>query len=83
LRHKAYPAIAERLGHEGAVKVGFAVDASGSLLSASVRSSSGFNELDQAALDAVQQAAPFDAIPAAAGKDLLSLSITLKFSLGG
>lgn len=83
LRHKAYPAIAERLSHEGAVKVSFTVDAGGSLLSATVRSSSGFDELDQAALDAVQNAAPFEAIPDETGKSQLSLSITLKFSLGG
>jgi periplasmic protein TonB len=83
LRHKAYPAVAERLSHEGAVKVSFTIDSGGSLLSATVRSSSGFDELDQAALDAVQNAAPFDEIPQETGKSQLSLSITLKFSLGG
>lgn len=83
LRHKTYPAVAERLSHEGAVKVSFTIDAGGSLLSAAVKSSSGFDELDQAALDAVQNAAPFDAIPDETGKSQLSLSITLKFNLGG
>lgn len=82
VRHKAYPAIAERLGHEGSVKVGFTVDASGSLGSVAVKSSSGYDELDNAALDAVRAAAPFEPIPEDTGKDHLSLSITLNFSLG-
>lgn len=83
LRHKAYPATAERLGHEGAAKVSFTIDIDGSLQSATIRSSSGYDELDEAALDAVRSAAPFDSIPAEARKDQLSMSITLKFSLGG
>lgn len=83
LRHKTYPAVAERLAHEGAVKVSFTIDAGGSLISASVKSSSGFDELDQAALDAVSNAAPFAAIPVEAEKSQLNLSITLKFNLGG
>lgn len=83
LRHKTYPAIAERLAHEGAAKVSFTIDANGSLQSATVRSSSGYDELDEAALNAVRSAAPFESIPAEVGKDQLSMSITLKFSLGG
>jgi periplasmic protein TonB len=81
IRHKAYPAVAERLGHEGAVKIGFTVDASGSLDAVTVKSSSGYDELDSAALDAVRAAAPFDPIPVETGKARLNLSITLKFNL--
>lgn len=82
VRRKQYPAVAERLGHEGSVKVSFTVDASGSLDSATIKSSSGYDELDDAALEAVRSAAPFDPIPEDAQKEQLSLSITLNFNLG-
>lgn len=82
LRHKQYPALAERLGHEGAVKVSFVLDAAGGLSSATVSNSSGYDELDAAALDAVQAAAPFDEFPAGVDQHTLKLSVTLKFALG-
>jgi TonB family protein len=82
VRRKDYPAVAERLGHEGAVKVGFTVDANGELGVVSIKSSSGYDELDDAAMAAVRAAAPFDPIPPEAQKEQLSLSITLNFNLG-
>jgi protein TonB len=78
---KAYPAAAERAGHEGVAKVSFSLDASGALATAALRSSSGFAELDDAALDAVRHAAPFAPLPAELNRDSLSLSITLQFRL--
>lgn len=81
LSQKYYPPAAERLGHSGDVKVSFTVAASGMLAGVSVKSSSGYDELDSAALDAVRRAAPFSAIPVETGKDELSLSITLKYSI--
>jgi periplasmic protein TonB len=81
LAQKYYPPAAERLGHTGDVKVSFTVDAGGSLARASIKSSSGYDELDNAALDAVRRAAPFPAIPAEAGRDNLALSITLSYTV--
>lgn len=81
LREKTYPGLAERQGHEGAVKVGFTISADGSLQSVTVKSSSGFDELDEAALDAVRDAAPFDPLPSGTGRRQLPLSVTLRFSL--
>ena len=81
LGYKTYPRVAERLHHEGSVKVGFTVSADGSLAGVQIKSSSGYDELDSAAIDAVNNAAPFDAIPAELGRDNLSLSITLKYTL--
>lgn len=81
VRQKTYPEIAERLGHEGSVKISFTLSADGSLESVSIRSSSGFDELDEAALAAVRDAAPFDALPEEAGRSELALSITLNFNL--
>jgi len=81
LREKAYPSAAEQRGHEGAVKVSFTVSADGGLKAVSVKASSGYDELDEAALSAVRDAAPFAPIPPEAGRQQLSLSITLRFSL--
>jgi protein TonB len=78
---KQYPAIAERLGHTGSVKFRFSLDAGGGLLSVSVKSSSGWEELDEAAMDAVRAAAPFASIPTELGRDELALSMTLRFKL--
>jgi len=78
---KQYPAIAERLGHTGSVKFRFSLDAGGGLLSLSVKSSSGWEELDEAALDAVRAAAPFASIPQELGREELALSMTLRFKL--
>jgi len=81
LQRKYYPAIAERLGHAGAVKVGFTIMADGQLADVHVKSGSGWDELDEAALDAVRSAAPFDAIPEETDRAELALSITLKYTL--
>jgi protein TonB len=76
-----YPASAQADGVEGKVKVSFTVDASGVLVSASVSSSSGSDELDSAALAAVNRAAPFAPIPAELNRSSAKLSVTLKFYL--
>lgn len=81
LARKYYPGIAERLGHEGDVIVGFTVTASGQLEGVRIKSGSGWDELDEAALDAVRSAEPFAGIPAEAERESLSLSITLKYRL--
>lgn len=81
LRHREYPAVAERLGHEGAVKVAFTIDSQGRLARLDVSSGSGYNSLDEAALEAVRNTAPFAPLPAELSRDSLALSITLNFSL--
>jgi TonB family protein len=62
-------------------KFRFSLDAGGGLLSVSVKSSSGWEELDEAAMDAVRAAAPFASIPTELGRDELALSMTLRFKL--
>ncbi len=81
LAQKFYPPAAERLGQSGSVKVSFSLDAGGGLAGVSVKSSSGFDELDNAALDAVRRAAPFPAIPTETGRNEMNLSITLTYML--
>jgi len=61
-RRKTYPPDAR--GAAGAVTVQLTVSGTGSLLAAEVAKSSGNGALDQAALRAVQSAAPFPAAPA-------------------
>ena len=78
---KFYPESAQRMEQEGSVKVSFTVTSGGSVSGVSVSSSSGFSELDNAAVQAVKNAAPFGAIPPELGKSSLSMSITLKYYL--
>lgn len=51
---KYYPALAVRLNHEGATVVTVHVGADGSVQNVDVATPSGFNELDQAAVECVQ-----------------------------
>jgi periplasmic protein TonB len=51
----AYPAVARRAGQQGKVVLRVLVNASGSPDSVEIRSSSGFDRLDDAALDAVRR----------------------------
>ncbi|MFT4509057.1 energy transducer TonB [Caballeronia sp. 15711] len=48
-----YPARARRLGHEGAVQLAVTIDASGHIITAQVQKSSGYEELDEAAQQAM------------------------------
>ena len=61
-----YPKMAKMRHQEGAAIVAISMDASGAPTTATIEKSSGFQSLDDAALNAVKAAAPFPA-PAAAG----------------
>jgi protein TonB len=80
-QHQHYPDSAQRAGQEGKVKVSFTVGSDGRLVDAVVTDSSGFGELDAAALAAVRAAAPFAPIPAELNRSSARLSITLRFFL--
>ncbi len=62
-RRLVYPARARRSGWEGRVLVEFTVKADGSLKTARIGDSSGFELLDQQALKAVAGTAPFRPAP--------------------
>src|ERR1700679_4186262 len=49
-----YPAMATRLGHEGTTTIGFKIGPDGSVKDVTIVSSSGFDELDQAAIPCAQ-----------------------------
>jgi protein TonB len=62
-----FPNAARRQGLSGTPIVEVAIAASGKLISASIRRTSGHSELDQAALDILRLASPFDPFPKALG----------------
>jgi protein TonB len=64
-RHKRYPAGAP--GHGGVVKVAFAIDEGGGLISVRIAASSGSPVLDEAAIDLIRRAAPFPPPPRGLG----------------
>ncbi|MFZ5758860.1 MAG: energy transducer TonB [Thermodesulfobacteriota bacterium] len=80
-RSRQYPLPARRRGEEGRVTVAFALDHDGNLESVDLASSCRHRRLNQAALAAVRQAAPFPAPPAGIFPAPLALSVELVFSL--
>ncbi len=76
-RHKTYPTLARQRQQEGRVTLRFTIDAKGGLASLKVARSSGVPSLDQAASDAVRQAAPFPPPPGGA----LGMELAIAFEL--
>ena len=66
-------------GHTGTTRISFGLTATGELSYVQVASSSGRASLDQAALGAVRQAAPFGAPPAAVSPNELRFTIPFYF----
>jgi protein TonB len=79
--HKHYPRMARRLGEEGRVVVAFTVEADGRLAEVRVVESSGSELLDEAALQAVRDAAPFPPFPAGIDRQRWDFTLPLAFSL--
>jgi periplasmic protein TonB len=75
-----YPAEARRARVTGEVHVSFTVSANGAVGGISVVRSSGSPILDQAAIQTVQSAAPFPAIPPAAGRSSWPFTVPLAFT---
>ncbi|MEZ5813511.1 MAG: energy transducer TonB [Alphaproteobacteria bacterium] len=80
-KHKTYPRRARLSGIEGIVTVDFTMSSSGQVLSKRIAKSSGHHILDQAALDAVEQATPLPAFPNELRQPTMSLSISFSFFL--
>ena len=80
-RHKRYPGGAKSRREQGTVRVSFAINASGNVISASISRSSGNSELDQAALDMVRRSSPVPAPPPEIAKSRMSLSLPVQFNL--
>lgn len=69
-RRKRYPSSARSRRQEGTVHVNFTIDDRGNVLGISLAQSSGFPELDQAAVQAVQRASPVPAPPPGVNKNI-------------
>ncbi|MEW5839278.1 MAG: energy transducer TonB [Pseudomonadota bacterium] len=79
--HKQYPRLSRRMGEEGRVVVEFSVSASGEVSGLRIKSGSGSERLDEAALQAVRDAAPFPPFPEGVRRTEWSFSLPLVFSL--
>jgi len=76
-----YPRIARRRGMEGKPVIAFTLTKGGGLLKVNLAQTSGFQLLDQAALEAVHEAAPYPAIPAELKTDTYQFKLPISFVL--
>lgn len=79
-RSLSYPSQARRQRITGEVHVAFTIAANGGVTGVRIVRSSGHAILDEAALQTVQRAAPFPAIPSAAGRSSWGFTVPLAFS---
>lgn len=80
LGYREYPESSRRLGEQGVVQVGFALDRRGRVLDAWIERSSGFAALDTAALATVRRAQPLPAVPDALPA-YIDLRVPIAFSI--
>jgi TonB family protein len=78
---KYYPRIARRRGMEGQPIIAFTLDKEGRLVKAALSQTSGYQLLDEAALDAVQQGAPYPEIPAPLKMESFQFKLPISFIL--
>lgn len=80
-KHKSYPKIAERRGWEGTALLDLKIDSQGHVLSATVRDSSGYESLDNRALEMVKKASPFPPPPKELQGRTFDISVPVTFKL--
>lgn len=80
-QHRRYPRAARRSGAEGTVWVRFVLDRGGSLQGSEVLTSSGHPILDRAALDLLERASPFPALPPELTTDEIELVLPIEYDL--
>jgi TonB family protein len=78
---KYYPRMARRRGMEGQPVIAFTLDKGGRLMEVDLAQTSGYQLLDQAALKAVHQAAPYPEIPAELKTDTFQFKLPISFVL--
>lgn len=74
-----YPAEAQETKPEGIVKVALHLSSDGKLQSVSIKESSGYSTLDEAALGAVQVSAPYPSFPSQISEQELELVVPVVF----
>ncbi len=79
--HKHYPKLARRMQEEGRVVVEFTLESSGALVAVRIKQGSGSELLDEAALQAVRDAAPFAPFPEGSTRQRWEFTLPLSFML--
>jgi len=77
--HKVYPDFARERGYEGRAIVTFELARDGRLVRLSVAQSSGYEALDEAAVKAIREGSPYEAIPAKLQDTSLSFRLPVSF----
>lgn len=80
LQQRIYPAAARKAREQGVVHVRFTIDRDGQVLASKVQRGAG-TLLDAAALEVLQRAAPLPAIPTSMGKQTLTITVPIEYSL--
>jgi len=80
-KEKQYPRWALRSRHEGSARITFSVLPSGQIEGLRLINSSGFDELDKEALDAVRRASPFKKFPLDFKHDVINVEIDIIFRI--
>lgn len=78
---KYYPRMARRRGMEGQPVIAFTLNKNGRLMKVDLAQTSGYQLLDQAALEAVHQGAPYPEIPAELKRDTFKFKLPISFAL--
>ncbi|MGQ9608327.1 MAG: energy transducer TonB [bacterium] len=78
---KRYPIIARNMGIEGRVKVKLVISKDGNLEKIDILESSGYEILDETAIQSIRDAAPFPPIPEEIKKNKLELSIYMTYEI--
>ena len=79
-KQQRYPSAARRRRLQGTVEVSFQWDASGKLISHSIKRSSGQKILDGAAIQMIKRSSPLPPIPPVLKRQLISASESISFS---
>ena len=80
-RFKSYPSRARMRGEEGEVRVELEIDCNGQLVSGRILSGSGSRRLDNAALNQLNEAAPYPRPPEALGWQTRTYRTNMRYSL--
>lgn len=79
--NKKYPRWALRVKHQGSVRIIFDVLPSGMIKDLNLIQSSGFEELDKEALEAVKRASPFANFPEVLKEDQIRIEVDIVFAI--